>query len=363
MMNHHGKKKVWGTALIGIVAAGCASVLEPVDASLGVEIVSGPQALTSATSATFEMVCENEGACELECALDGARFQSCESTVTYEALDVGPHIFEAQAVDTSGRVSEVVAWEWTIEETGDTSPTLQISGPDTMAEGVATAELTFEFSESVAVFGIEDIDVSPEVHTLSDFESVDDTTFTATLHRSGNEAGTILISVGGDASQGGGLGAGASHTIELLGEVDITEPCEVPDHVEMSSSPAVTRFGESTGAIEFTMPPLPTVLSHPFTTTDNPEMGGQVNMVGTSQTGFHRRKMWISECPGGEALSTRCSASGIEITIRWRQEEARVSCTLETDKTYYFNVSYGGSTDCDDAEGCPAIIQHLGGWD
>jgi len=353
------------------IASGCAEVLESYGEAPTIEILSGPAEVTSALSATFELACTGDGECGFECALDNQQFAGCESQVTYEALEGGPHLFEARAIDAAGRSSERASWEWTIESSddvpADTQPVLMIIGPDTLGDGVDAATLTFQFSEDVQGFEAEDISLDPAEHTVSGFTAFDANTFQATLNRSGNDAGTLTISVapGAYTSAEGASGEGASLTITLVGDsveiVDVEE-CEVPDHVELSTSPAVTTFGQPQGLIEFMMPRRPTILSHPFTTTDDPSVGGQISLGGASETSAHMRRMWISRCAGGEALARCDGGEGILGTMRWRQGETRVGCILETNTTYHFNLSYGAGSMCENASGCPAIIQHLGGW-
>ncbi|TXD37925.1 hypothetical protein FRC96_08170 [Lujinxingia vulgaris] len=361
-------------AALLVLAAGCVSELEQhagPDAGHdsgdhtevpGVEIVTGPEATTTERSARLEMACVGDAECEIECALDEARFEPCEAVVTYEDLEVGDHLFEARAVDASGRRSAIAAWAWTVANGEQAAPTLTIQGPPTLAADAQSATLTFAFSEEVSGFEVGDIAVDPAEHTLEDFSSVDASTYQATLRRSGNEEGTVIISVAAGAYQSaaGEAGRAASVTIVLEGEEVVSETCDETPHVAMSTIEAVTAFGTDTALIEFRMPPLPTVLSHPFTTGEDAFVSGQVDLGGASETSLHMRRMWISTCPGGEAIGQRCEAEGNLLTMRWAQGESRVACELQPDTTYYFNLSQGTGSPCERSDGCRAIIQHRG---
>lgn len=355
-------------AALFLLAAGCVSELDHSSEQdsygevPGVEIVTGPEATTTERSARLEMACVGDAECEIECALNEARFQPCEDVVTYEDLEVGDHLFEARAVDASGRRSAIEAWAWTVANGEQAAPTLTIQGPPTLAADAQSATLTFAFSEEVSGFEVGDISVDPAEHTLEDFSSVDASTYQATLRRSGNEEGTVIIAVAAGAyeSAAGEAGSAASVTIVLEGQEVDTETCEDNDHVEMSTIEAVTAFGTDTALIEFRMPPLPTVLSHPFTTGEDAYVSGQVDLGGASETSLHMRRMWISTCPGGEAIGDRCEAEGNLLTMRWAQGESRVACELQPDTTYYFNISQGAGSPCERSDGCRAIIQHRG---
>ena len=61
-------------------------------------LVSYPPGMTTATSATFEFIC-NEEPCTYKCRIDGSEWNSCTSPITYTDLALGQHTFEVKAYD------------------------------------------------------------------------------------------------------------------------------------------------------------------------------------------------------------------------------------------------------------------------
>ena len=244
-----------------------------------------------------------------------------------------------------------------------TPPTLNISSsPSSLADGVTSATLTFQFSRPVTGFSINDINVSPSIHTLSGFTTVDSDTYRVTFNRSGNNSGSASVSVSAGSYQGtnGTSGGSGSRSITLASDGPVVVGCDggVPDHVTLTTLKALSSFGTATGLMEFDIPRSPGVLSYGFTTTGG-SASGQINLGGDSGTSTDIRNMWISDCPGGPALPGRCERPGNLTTMRWSQSSSRTACELDRNKTYYFNVD---SESCNRLSGCSGIIQHLGGW-
>lgn len=246
-----------------------------------------------------------------------------------------------------------------------TPATLNItSSPSTLGDGVTSATVTFQFSRPVTGFTQSDISVSPTSHTLSNFSSVDGDTYRVTLNRSGNNSGTVTVAVSNGAYMGdnGVDGLGRSRSISLEGgTIDIGGECEgyqIPNNVNLGSNPEVATFGLPQGQIEFLMPRYPGVTSAGFETPSS-SASGQIDLGGITQTSTHIRRMWISDCPGGDPVSPRCEAEGNLLTMRWVVGYSRTSCRLNENSTYYFNLS---SSSCDSSSGCGAYIQQLGGW-
>lgn len=82
----------------------------------------------SGDSVTFAYT-EAEASATVECRLDAAAFEPCESPVDYAGLSAGSHTFQARATDTVGNVSATTSYTWTVNLT---VPTLAIGFP-TMA--------------------------------------------------------------------------------------------------------------------------------------------------------------------------------------------------------------------------------------
>jgi parallel beta-helix repeat protein len=78
------------------------------------KIDSGPDATTTATSATFTFSASEPGS-TFECSLDGAAFAGCASPQEYTSLSEGWHTFAARAIDLAGIVDPTpAAASWTI---------------------------------------------------------------------------------------------------------------------------------------------------------------------------------------------------------------------------------------------------------
>ncbi len=114
-------------------------------------VLSGPDASTTATSASF-VLAANEPGSTLACKLDDESWETCGSPQAYSDLAVGAHQLSVQATDAAGNVDATPAtWSWAIkppEPTDDVTPpqTSIASGP---ASGTATSA-SFSFSSSEA---------------------------------------------------------------------------------------------------------------------------------------------------------------------------------------------------------------------
>ncbi|WP_420810052.1 adventurous gliding motility protein AgmC [Corallococcus macrosporus] len=104
-------------------------------------IVSGPPAVTNATTATFDFS-SNESPVTYECSLDGAPFVACTDPQGFTALSQGSHTLSVRAVDAVGNMDPTPAtYSWTV----DTTPpdTTIVSGPS----GTTTSRgATFDFA-------------------------------------------------------------------------------------------------------------------------------------------------------------------------------------------------------------------------
>ncbi|WP_404391910.1 right-handed parallel beta-helix repeat-containing protein [Humibacillus xanthopallidus] len=107
-------------------------------------ILSGPQALTTATTAavTFESTDPGAG---FECSLDGVPFAPCTSPLALTGLAEGDHVLEVRAVDHTGNADPTPATRaWTVDGPPEATIT---AGPDDPTE-MTTA--TFEFASDEA---------------------------------------------------------------------------------------------------------------------------------------------------------------------------------------------------------------------
>ncbi|WP_240360320.1 adventurous gliding motility protein AgmC [Pyxidicoccus caerfyrddinensis] len=113
--------------------------LTPPDTS----IVSGPAAVTSSTSATFDFN-SPDSPVTYECSLDGAAFAACTDPVTFTGLAQGNHTLAVRARDTAGNVDPTPAtYAWTVDQTAP--DTTIVSGPAALTN---SSSATFDFSSN-----------------------------------------------------------------------------------------------------------------------------------------------------------------------------------------------------------------------
>jgi hypothetical protein len=91
-----------------------------------------------------------------------------------------------------------------------------------------------------------------------------------------------------------------------------------------------------------TLIPLPAnvVYSAQFTATANPGYGGQISVASTTGNSGVQRRIWISQCPGGEPLADpKCEEFGTSSTVvKWFQGDSHSSyCNLQPLDRYYLN--------------------------
>lgn len=88
-------------------------------------VIDGPSEVTNETSVTFNFSSEEEAT--YECSLDGEEFVGCGSTVNYEDLGDGDHVFKVRAVDEAGNRGAVVVYEWTVDTVPPGAPAIENS--------------------------------------------------------------------------------------------------------------------------------------------------------------------------------------------------------------------------------------------
>jgi large repetitive protein len=118
-------------------------VAEPDTTPPTVTITSGPDAETTATSATFTFTADEPAT--FYCSLGIAEATECTSPKMYEDLALGQHTFAVYAEDAAGNVSETVSYSWTVIAPPDTTaPVVNITAmPD---DPTYDTSATFEFS-------------------------------------------------------------------------------------------------------------------------------------------------------------------------------------------------------------------------
>jgi hypothetical protein len=105
-----------------------------------VTITKGPDPLTKATTATFEISAPD--AARLECHVDGDDFERCTSPFT-ERVDEGDHVFVVRGVDAAGTTGPEATYQWTVDTT---PPPVEIDSAERTSD--TTAEVAFTPSES-----------------------------------------------------------------------------------------------------------------------------------------------------------------------------------------------------------------------
>jgi CSLREA domain-containing protein len=125
------------------------TIIAPADV-LSTTVLSGPPAVTDATTATFIFSASAQGS-TFECALDGAGFAACTSPVEYTALSDGFHTFQVVATDPQGNQDPTpAAYTWTVT-TQPLGPSILdttiLSGPTLTTTSTSA---TFEFASALA---------------------------------------------------------------------------------------------------------------------------------------------------------------------------------------------------------------------
>ncbi len=82
-------------------------------------IVSGPEAVTSSSEATFLIEVPGDGNL-IECSLDDLPWESCEPETILTGLAEGSHSFKVRATDEFVNAGPIASHEWTVDLTGPT---------------------------------------------------------------------------------------------------------------------------------------------------------------------------------------------------------------------------------------------------
>jgi hypothetical protein len=111
-------------------------------------ITSGPDALTSSTSATFTFTSTDPNS-TFTCSLDGSPFAACTSGQTYSPLADGRHRFQVHATDSIGNTDPTPAnYDWTISSVPDT----MITASPAAATNSTSANFTFTSTVAGSAF-------------------------------------------------------------------------------------------------------------------------------------------------------------------------------------------------------------------
>lgn len=113
-----------------------------------ITITKFPATLTELTSATFEFTAtDGVGVIDkIECQLDGAKFEVCNSPLNLLNLTHGAHVLQIKATDTVGLVSKIESKSWYVDNSG---PLIQFTKvPSGQIYAPAEIEIAFEVKDS-----------------------------------------------------------------------------------------------------------------------------------------------------------------------------------------------------------------------
>jgi parallel beta-helix repeat protein len=126
------------------------------------EILSGPDATTVSTAATFAFTADEEGV-TYECTLDGTS-APCTSPATYPDLAVGSHTFTVAATDVDGLTDPTpAAFAWTIT---DTPVATAVSCGQTVTTSIRLTNDLSDCGGDGLVMGADAITVDLDGHTI-----------------------------------------------------------------------------------------------------------------------------------------------------------------------------------------------------
>ena len=112
---------------------------DDVEVGLRVEVIAGPDAHTTETSAELQFICFDGADCAFLCSLNGEDSEPCESPVDYEGLDDGDHIFEVVASVAAQTARDT--WEWTVDRS---APEIAILEAPPATTSATSASVEFE---------------------------------------------------------------------------------------------------------------------------------------------------------------------------------------------------------------------------
>jgi alpha-tubulin suppressor-like RCC1 family protein len=159
--------------------------------SVTVEILSGPQALTRATEASFEFGCSGASDCTFVCSLNGAEPEPCSSPLLISGLGDGEQGFSVVA-SAGGVQSAPAVWSWMVDTVAPVVESL--TGPASVTN-VASAAFTFDCSETGCEFECSfDGGAFTSCESGVTFEDLADGNYTFAV-RASDEAGNVGVAV------------------------------------------------------------------------------------------------------------------------------------------------------------------------
>jgi uncharacterized repeat protein (TIGR01451 family) len=110
-----------------------------------VSITAHPDAITSATSASFAFAVD-DGSASVECSVDDGAWEACAGSADLDGLGEGAHTFHVRATDDAGNTA-ADSFDWTVDTI---APAVTITSHPQDPSSIATAELSFVVDDAGA---------------------------------------------------------------------------------------------------------------------------------------------------------------------------------------------------------------------
>ena len=118
-------------------------------------LLEKPEAVTRSNQARFVFQARSQGSGikEIQCKIDNGAYGVCSSPKLLNNLSEGNHTLMARSVDRAGNFSDVVSYQWTVDQT---NPTMRITSKPENLTGSRNASFSFTAEDSGS--GIERIE-------------------------------------------------------------------------------------------------------------------------------------------------------------------------------------------------------------
>ena len=110
-------------------------------------MVEKPEVVTQSSQARFVFRAQSQGSGikEIQCKLDGGVYEKCESPKVFNNLSEGTHTLMARAMNQAGSFSDVVSYQWTVDQT---APTVTITSKPENPSNNTSASFNFTALDS-----------------------------------------------------------------------------------------------------------------------------------------------------------------------------------------------------------------------
>jgi hypothetical protein len=176
-------------------------------------ISSGPEATTTARSASFSFADQEPGA-TLECSRDNAKFKRCTSPLTYPSNAIRAHQFQVRAKDGAGNISSSATYRWTVvkqsKETSGKPFTVTGNAGGGLAPGVSQPLLVTIHNPNTVPITVTSL--VAEVRAATSNSACDGPTNVAITQSDISATNTVLVPAGGQLT----LPNGTVHAPQVL---------------------------------------------------------------------------------------------------------------------------------------------------